>query len=133
MIAGLAHVCFTVSNLEASERFYCEKLGLQMAFDFVRDTGEKFGVYIHAGGRTFIELFQGEIDSVGGKPSFRHICLEVEDIEATVEELRKRGVEVGDIKLGSDNSYQAWLEDPDSNRIELHGYTADSKQALFLT
>ncbi len=132
MISGLAHVCFTVSNLEASERFYCEKLGLQLAFDFVRDTGERFGVYIHAGGRSFIELFQGDVDPSAGKPSFRHICLEVHDIEAAVEALRKKGVEVGDISLGSDGTYQAWLEDPDGNRIELHGYTTESKQGPFL-
>jgi hypothetical protein len=41
-------------------------------------------------------------------------------------------VEVGDITLGSDGSYQAWLKDPDGNRIELHGYTADSLQKPFL-
>ena len=44
-------------------------------------------------------------------------------------ELRARGVEVSDPKLGSDQSWQAWLADPDGNRIELHGYTPDSHQA----
>ena len=38
------------------------------------------------------------------------------------------GVTVTDKKLGSDNSWQAWLSDPDGNRIELHQYTAQSLQ-----
>jgi lactoylglutathione lyase len=132
MISGLAHVCFTVSDLERSEGFYCELLGMQMAFDFVRDDGSRYGLYVHAGGRTFIELFQGNLAPKTEKQAFRHICLEVDGIESTVEALREKGVEVSDMKLGSDGSYQAWLEDPDGNRIELHGYTADSKQSPFL-
>jgi hypothetical protein len=27
-----------------------------------------------------------------------------------------------------DRSHQAWIVDPDGNRIELHGYTPESKQ-----
>ena len=46
--------------------------------------------------------------------------------------LRGRGVEVSDPKLGSDQSWQAWITDPDGNRIELHDYTAESWQAPHL-
>jgi hypothetical protein len=35
---------------------------------------------------------------------------------------------VGEVSLGSDQSWQAWLADPDGNRIELHAYTPESKQ-----
>lgn len=42
------------------------------------------------------------------------------------------GVEVGDITFGSDQSWQAWLKDPDGNNIELHGYTPESKQTPWL-
>lgn len=132
LVSGLAHVCFTVSDLERSIAFYCDVLGLTPAFEFRRPSGEKYGQYIHAGGRTFIELFEGELGTPAEKQSFRHICLEVPDIEATVGHLRQRGVDVSDIKLGTDRSYQAWLSDPDGNRIELHGYTAESQQAPYL-
>ncbi len=128
MIKALAHACFTVSDLDAAIDFYQHKLGLPHAFDFINDTGEKFGVYLHAGGRSFIELFQGEVGE-GASPSYRHICLEVQDVSATVDELRARDVEVSDAELGMDNSWQAWITDPDGNRIELHSYTADSWQA----
>ncbi len=47
MIKGLAHVCFTVRDLDASIAFYQEKLGFTPAFDFINDRGERFGVYLH--------------------------------------------------------------------------------------
>jgi len=132
MIKALAHACFTASDLDASMAFYVDKLGLKHAFDFTNDEGRRFGVYLHIGGRSFIELFEGEPGDPNAKTPYRHLCLEVEDVEAAVEELRAKGVEVTDATLGSDNSWQAWLSDPDGNRIELHGYTAESAQGPWL-
>ena len=132
MIKGLAHVCFTVRDLDASIAFYQEKLGFTPAFDFINDRGERFGVYLHLSGRVFIELFHAEKVEPASGQLYQHICLEVDDIRATVAQLRNRGVDVGDIALGSDNSWQAWLEDPDGNKIELHDYTPESKQFPWL-
>jgi lactoylglutathione lyase/glyoxylase I family protein len=131
IVRGLAHVCFTVSDLERTVHFYCDQLGLAPAFPFVRD-GRKVGQYIHVGGRGFIELFEGELADPADRQSYRHLCLEVEDVAAAVAALQARGVNVTEAKLGSDNSYQAWISDPDGNRIELHGYTPESKQAPYL-
>jgi catechol 2,3-dioxygenase-like lactoylglutathione lyase family enzyme len=133
VITGLAHVCFTASDLDASVAFYCDQLGLTHAFDFTNERGERFGVYLSVGGRNFIELFAGELGDRAPGQAYRHLCLEVDDLEATVEALRGAGVEVSDPKLGSDASWQAWLSDPDGNRIELHQYTSESQQAPFLT
>ncbi len=132
MITGIAHVCFTVSDLDASVAFYVEGLGLTHAFDFLRDSGERYGVYLKAGNRTFVELFVGEVAAAADGQSYRHFCLEVDDLAATVAEFRGRGVEVTAPKLGSDHSWQSWLTDPDGNRIELHQYTPESQQAPHL-
>ncbi len=132
MITGLAHVCFTVRDLDRSLAFYCDGLGFSKAFDFVRESGERYGAYISAGPRVFIELFAGEHAASAESPSFRHICLEVDDIESTVAELHGKGIAVGNISLGLDNTYQAWLTDPDGNRIELHAYTENSRQKPWL-
>ena len=128
MIKGLAHACFTVSDLAKSVEFYCDGLGLRHGFDFRRENGELFGVYLHAGERTFIELFEGEIAGSTEGTSYGHICFEVDDLEATVGDLRGKGIEISDPKKGIDNSWQSWLADPDGNRIELHCYTDESKQ-----
>jgi catechol 2,3-dioxygenase-like lactoylglutathione lyase family enzyme len=132
MITGMAHACFTVSDLEQSIHFYQDLLGLKPAFDFLRENGHRFGLYLHLGGRNFIELFEGQLGERAEGQPFRHICLEVDDIQSTVATLRERGLEVSDPKLGGDQSWQAWIADPDGNRIELHDYTAESKQAPYL-
>ena len=128
MIKAIAHVCFVCRDLDASIAFYRDKLGLKEAFDFVRENGQRFGVYLHVGGRNFVELFQGEHASGGAVPSYKHFCLEVDDIQATVAELRQKGLSTTDPSVGSDRSWQAWLTDPDGNKIELHAYTPQSKQ-----
>lgn len=133
MIRNIAHSCFTVSDLDRALSFYRDGLGLQEAFDFVNDEGHRFGVYLHVGGRNFLELFEGELHDPAEGQSYRHICLEVDDIQATVAMLRSRGIEVSPVKLGRDQSYQAWITDPDGNRIELHQYTPTSWQAPSLT
>jgi catechol 2,3-dioxygenase-like lactoylglutathione lyase family enzyme len=132
MINGLAHVCFTVTDLDAAIRFYRDILGMRLAFEFRRPDGRPFGAYFHAGERTFIEVFLGDHTPPAERQSFGHICLEVLDIQAAVAELRRQGVTVSDPKLGADQSHQAWLSDPDGNRIELHQYTAASYQTTFL-
>ena len=129
MISNLAHLCFVVRDLDASMAFYCGKLGLKHAFNAVNDAGQRTGIYLHVGARNFIELFQGEVPAEATKVSYQHFCLEVGDMAGTVAELRCRGVEITEPKVGRDRSLQAWLQDPDGNRIELHQYTPQSKQA----
>jgi lactoylglutathione lyase/glyoxylase I family protein len=127
MIISLAHVCFHVRDLEASVGFYRDVLGLKKAFSFDLPNG-KTGVYMHVAQRSFIELFENKDlrDEAGG--SFRHICLEVDGLTAFVERLVDQGVEVTQLKLGADQSWQAWLTDPDGNHVELHEYTENSMQ-----
>jgi catechol 2,3-dioxygenase-like lactoylglutathione lyase family enzyme len=132
MLKALAHVCFRVRDLDASVDFYVNRLGLKHAFDFVNDQGERFGVYLHVAGRNFVELFQAQPSEPEPPRSWQHFCLEVDDIPATTALLRARGVEVTDPYLGADGSWQVWLADPDGNRIELHGYTPDSRQLPYL-
>jgi catechol 2,3-dioxygenase-like lactoylglutathione lyase family enzyme len=124
MIKRLAHVCLHSRNLEETERFYCEGLGLERFFDFEKD-GDLFGFYLRAGNGTFIEVFKGEPGQVG---NINHIALEVENIDAVIARLQAIGVAVGEKRFGPDKAWQAWLEDPGGVRIELHQYTPDSFQ-----
>ena len=132
MILSLAHVCFVVADLDRTLAFYGDKLGFKIAFEFRRENGQRYGTYLKAGARNFLEFFQGDLAPRAEKQSYGHICLEVDDVARTVAELRAKGIEVGDAKLGMDQSWQAWLMDPDGNRIELHGYTPKSWQTPHL-
>jgi catechol 2,3-dioxygenase-like lactoylglutathione lyase family enzyme len=132
MIKGIAHVCFVVRDLETSLAFYRDALGLHPAFEFRNAAGARTGAYLHAGERTFMELFAGQPAPAAATGSFRHVCLEVDDVSETVKRLREKGVAVDEPKMGADQSWQAWLSDPDGNRIELHGYTERSAQIRYL-
>ena len=61
---------------------------------------------------------------------YGHFCLEVLGLDEAVAELRRKGVEVANIKVGMDNSKQAWIKDPDGNAIELMEYTPKSLQLV---
>lgn len=124
MIKQLAHICIHSSNLNRTEAFYVEGLGMERFFDFNRD-GQLFGFYLKAGTNTFIEVFKGEPGNPG---NINHVALEVNDMEALLQRLRDQGFSHSEKKLGADQSWQAWLEDPDGVRIELHEYTAESSQ-----
>ena len=126
MIKSIAHTCLGVADLERSTKFYRDALGFACAYDFVNDKGERYGQCLHVGSGTFLELFLSGLKP--GEQGHRHVCYEVDDIAAAVAELRKRGIEVTEPKLGSDRTLSAWLADPDGNRIELQEYTPDSKQ-----
>lgn len=132
MIIGHAHTCFTVSNLDDAVTFYVTKLGLSVAFEFRRDDGTRYGVYLKLGPRAFLELFQGDLAVKAERQSYAHICLECDDVLDTTETLRSRGVEVTEPRLGMDRSWQAWVTDPFGNRIELHSYTPESWQTPYL-
>jgi len=127
MIRGLAHVCIVAPDLEAAEQFYCQTLGLERAFRFLR-RGETVGLYLRLGQRTFIEVFRQETTEDTPRHPIRHFCLEVDDLDATVDRLKAAGQEVTDKTLGADRSWQAWTTDPAGVRIEFHQYTDQSTQ-----
>ena len=124
MIKQLAHINIRTKDLQGTHDFYCQALGFTHGFDFQKN-GKWFGYYLKAGSQTFIEVFEGDPGQVG---NINHLALEVDDLDESLERLRKCGIPVGEKKLGADQSWQAWLEDPNGVRIELHQYTAESSQ-----
>ncbi len=133
MITGIAHICLLTADLDQALKFYHTQLGLPLAFEFRNDEGRRYGVYLKIGRRTFIEIFSGEPQARADGQHYQHLCLEVEDINQAVDTLRERGVEVSDPTLGLDQTWQAWISDPDGNRIELHAYGDKSWQTPHLT
>jgi len=126
-ITGIAHICLASTDLEATERFYCEGLGLRKAFEFLRG-GARVGYYLEAGNAQFIEVFVREAVEPADRHPLMHICLRTDDLDALRERLAAHGIEVTAKKLGADQSWQAWTRDPDGVRIEFHQYTPESSQ-----
>jgi len=124
MIKQLAHVCIHSANLEDTEAFYGDALGMTKGFEFFRE-GERIGFYLKFGNRTFLEVFRGDPGKVG---NINHLALEVDDMDAVLAQVSDAGYTATEKKLGADDSWQAWLEDPGGTRIELHEYTGQSRQ-----
>lgn len=137
MIRRLAHLCLITNDLDRLVTFYRNALGLTVKFRFAAADGAIFGAYVEVGDSTFIEFFDqhlsakqwgGNLDSLAAGNRYGHLCLEVTGLADFRATLLARGVSVGEIRGGMDSSLQAWLADPDGNRIELMEYTHRSAQ-----
>ena len=134
MITGIGHVAFRVTDLDRALDFYCGKLGFREAFRLDRDgQPSPWIVYLRLAENQFIELFPGGEGSVAPRSraaGYNHCCLVVDDMAATLAELRERGQEVtGEPVRGMDTNWQFWLQDPDGNAIELMEIAAGSPQS----
>jgi len=128
MFTRIAHVCLNTSDLERSVAWY-EKLGFGIRFRFTRK-GSKFGVYMVVAEGTYVEIFEDPNLGAVVNNGISHFCLETDDLDATMAQLTERGVAFGPKKLGVDDTWQIWLEDPDGNRFEVQQYTATSAQLV---
>lgn len=137
MIRKLAHLNFVTNDLEPIIDFYVNKLGMQVKFTLNNKEGKPFGYYFACGDTTFLEFFDqamaaevwgGKLEELNIGTRYRHFCLEVTGLEAFCERLKSKGVAVTEIKMGMDNSRQAWINDPDGNAIELMEYGPSSLQ-----
>ena len=140
------HVAVTVSDMERSLQFYCGLLGLevegkhllegaeisQMAgkpnvrMDVVRLVcPETPGIQIDL--QQYPEPPGKQSDSNLGDVANSHICVEVENVEKTVRELRSKGVEFVSDPVEFDLEDAGLLrvvffKDPDNYVLELVGY-----------
>lgn len=137
MIRRLAHLCLMTNDLDRAIAFYRDQIGLSVKFKFTNAEGEVFGVYLHTGDTTFVEIFDqvlaakqwgGDLRPLHEGNRYNHFCLEVTGLAEFRELLLARGVAIGEIKTGLDASLQAWATDPDGNRIEFMQYTHRSWQ-----
>lgn len=127
MITRLAHVCLSVRDLAATERFYGEDLGLRKLFDFVRND-RVVGFYFEVTHGNYIEAFEQDAVDPAAPSPIRHFCLEVDDIDAVRDRLVSRGHDVTEKMFGCDGSWQCWVTDPGGVNIEFHQYTEQSAQ-----
>ena len=137
MIRQLAHLNFMTDDLSKIIDFYVNKLGMQIKFTLNNKQDRPFGYYFGCGNSTFLEFFDqrmatemwgGKVAELTAGTRYRHFCLEVTGLDEFCKSLKSRGVAVTEIKMGLDNSRQAWITDPDGNQIELMEYGALSSQ-----
>lgn len=134
MITGFAHIAFRVTDLNRALDFYIGKLGLTEAFRLDREgQPSPWLVFLRLAPGQIIELFPGATETgpqPGPAAGYFHWSMAVDDIQATLQELRSRGVEInGEPSHGLDHNWAFWVTDPDGNRIEITQIMPDSMQA----
>lgn len=110
---GVHHVSLNVSDLDEATRFYRDVLGLEQIprpdFGFP-------GAWLRSGGQE-IHLMQVEKHQA---PEGQHFAFRVDDLDAAVRELEKRGVRLSGPFEIAGVGRQAFLRDPSGNMIELN-------------
>lgn len=109
---GVHHVSINVEDVDAAQAFYVGTLGLKARSD--RPDFGFGGAWLDAGGQQ-VHLIEAPTPPAQGQ----HFALQVEDLDATIADLRGQGVTVSDaVPVGPNR--QAFLSDPAGNQVELH-------------
>ena len=112
----LAHITFTVEDLEKSVNFYTDALGLELNREIDDGNGNKL-IFLGKDDETLLELIQGEKKSDNKDAS---IGFYVDSIEDKLENINKI-VKVNPTELIKPNPFLSFLfiEDPDGYRVQL--------------
>lgn len=130
----IAHVALKVRDLDKSLDFYVNKLGFAEMMRLPKPDGSPgvWLVYLRITDDQYLELFpdgQGDRAPDRDATAINHICLGVADLDATLAQLERVGIPLSaQKKMAADLNWQAWIEDPDGNRIELMQMMPDCLQ-----
>lgn len=114
LIADIHHVSLNVTDTERALGFYRDLLGMS---ELERPAFSFGGAWLDAGHGRQVHLIEAAVpDDVG-----QHVAFAVHDLDDAVEALRSAGCRVSDpSQVGDTAARQAFVLDPDGNRVELH-------------
>ena len=115
-VKALNHVALVIDDLEKATQFYGGLLGLE---EIERPpevkTGGMAGAWYALGDRQLHLMVMAEISG----SSARHFAIEIDGMDALVEQLKTGGFEVEDSFGFGDFKRRKFTRDPSGNRIEL--------------
>jgi catechol 2,3-dioxygenase-like lactoylglutathione lyase family enzyme len=127
-VEGVSELVLEVSDLECSERFYTETLGLPV----VERWPHRDAFWVLAG-RTRIGLWEPQVGLEGSRGGVHvHFAMQLpeQEFDARVEAMRSHGHEVpvhefGPLAEGAPATRAAYVTDPDGHLVEF--WTADMR------
>jgi catechol 2,3-dioxygenase-like lactoylglutathione lyase family enzyme len=118
-VTGVSELVLEVVDLEASERFYADVLGLPV----VERWPEREAIWVMAGDRTRIGLWRPQVGLARGRGGIHvHYAMHIpeERYDAAIEHLRALGQDVSEHAFpGYGGSRALYVDDPDGNVVEL--------------
>jgi catechol 2,3-dioxygenase-like lactoylglutathione lyase family enzyme len=117
-VTGVSELVLEVVDLEASERFYADVLGLPV----VERWPDREAIWVMAGDRTRIGLWRPQVGLQGGRGGVHvHFAMHVEAdrYDEAAAHLRAQGQDVREEVFGPDHGRALYLDDPDGNVVEL--------------
>lgn len=118
------HIAIIASDIERSLLFYVDVLGFSIIRKVYREERDSWKVDLALNGDYLIELFT--FPNAPKRPSYpealglRHLAFTVDDIEASIAELKSKGVETESIRIDPFTDCRCvFFADPDGLPIEL--------------
>jgi glyoxylase I family protein len=125
LLKCIHHIAIICSDYEKSKAFYTDILGMEIIREAYREERQSYKLDLALGGHYRIELFSfpnppariTEPEAAG----LRHLAFEVEDVEACVSVLKRKGVDVQPIRIDEYTGHRfTFFEDPDGLPLELY-------------
>ena len=124
-IKRIHHIAILTDDYNKSKAFYTEILGFEIILETYREARQSYKLDLAINGQYQIELFSfpefKERNSFPESKGLRHLAFEVEDVDASVIELRSKGVDVQDVRIDEITGKRfAFFYDPNGQPLEVY-------------
>ncbi|RZK76790.1 MAG: VOC family protein [Pedobacter sp.] len=125
MLNKVHHIAIICTNYEVSKKFYTQVLGLTVIQEVFRKERKSYKLDLALNGEYIVELFS--FPSPAARPSrpeaagLRHLCFEVNDLEAVITHLLSHNIAVEPIRVDEYTGKRfTFIADPDQLPIEFY-------------
>jgi lactoylglutathione lyase len=119
-VTKLLHTRMRVDDIERTVKFYKDALGLDVSRRHTSPRGAQLVFLKTPGSEEEIELCQlPGAEPVKVQPDLMHLAFEVENMDAFVAELNKRGFQLSDGPTPSGSGKIAFIDAPEGYEVEL--------------
>jgi glyoxylase I family protein len=124
-ITSVHHIAVICSDYERSKHFYANLLGFTIIREVFREARQSYKLDLQVDFQTQIELFS--FPHPPARPQspeacgLRHLAFEIADLEAAVNDLQTKGIEVEPIRVDEWTGKRfTFFKDPDGLPLELY-------------
>jgi len=125
LLRAIHHVALICSDYERSKAFYTQVLGFRILHEVYREARDSWKLDLEVSPGVQLELFS--FPSAPPRPTrpeargLRHLAFSVADVDATVLELRRRGVETEPVRIDEYTGRRfTFFADPDGLPLEIY-------------